>query len=370
MKETKVICPVCGTEIAIAEHTHIVKNAVVIGKDSNLGTVVLPAAKEGQASVAAPVSGKSTGLPNKAEDRLEALKKAGIDTANLFAMRGASGEGMLVRLVNGVPQMVDNNDPIFRAIIAAGTIPDRRLFRRWVMSQMFHMLTYKGYRGSDGYTAALHAKGYEYQWSMTLEELRVQAKLAKNDAENFNERNRWFDKRVCIALIDDYYQKLQKHVASLKVKHCKGVPYVSIHHRNIFVADIEVKLYRPLICARQGVIGAKTPDQLFRAMSKYNALRDTLSWDTPQCREWVDAFKGSGAFFTLKNLILFHNCVLRDAYGRKMSKDKSLEFLTRASVEYKNEGWRLLAMLKKAINDNGINIEAKMKEWSNAKRNR
>ena len=182
MKETKVICPVCGTEIAISEREHAVKNAVVIGKDSNLGTVVLPVAKEGQAPSTAPISTKAGGLPNKAEDRLEALKKAGIDTSNLFAMRGASGEGMLVRLINGVPQMVEDSDPIYRAIIAAGTIPDRRLFRRWVMSQMFHMLTYKGYH-ADGYTAALHAKGYEYQWSMLIEELRVQMKLVKNDTE-------------------------------------------------------------------------------------------------------------------------------------------------------------------------------------------
>ena len=63
MKQTKVICPNCGTEIAIPEHTYTANDAVVIGKDSNLGTVVLQAADP---------DGRPA-LPNKAKDRLTAV---------------------------------------------------------------------------------------------------------------------------------------------------------------------------------------------------------------------------------------------------------------------------------------------------------
>ena len=51
--ETKVMCPVCGTEFAIGEHEHRVKNAISIGKDSGLGEVYLPVSKRGDALKAA-----------------------------------------------------------------------------------------------------------------------------------------------------------------------------------------------------------------------------------------------------------------------------------------------------------------------------
>ena len=45
----------------------------------------------------------------KASERLEILKAAGIDTSNLFAM----GDEMVVRVVDGVPTQVLDDDPVF-----------------------------------------------------------------------------------------------------------------------------------------------------------------------------------------------------------------------------------------------------------------
>lgn len=365
---TKVVCPVCGTEIAIPNNERPVVG-VAIGKDSGLGTVYLPVEKAGNGGCkeSQPVAGKSS----KAEDRLEALKNAGVDTSNLFAMHGASGDGMIVRMVNGIPSVVPDDDPIFQSIINGGTVPDRRLFRRWVMSQMFHMLTYKGYRGDEGYTAALHNKGYEYQWGMIIEELKVQAKLSKSDMENFRERNRWFNKNVCLALVEDYIKKLRKHIKNLKVKHCKGVPYVTVGGRNIFVDDLPAKLYRPLEQAKHRINLAGCSDTLLGGMLEFNRIRPSLSWDTPQCAAWVDAFKGSGAFYTLKNLILFHGCkIMNTTSNRFFSKQESMDYLSTVSALYKGEGWRLFALMKKTIADNKMNIAAEMKKWRAAKRNK
>lgn len=352
MKQTKVICPNCGTEIAIPEHTYTANDAVVIGKDSNLGTVVLQAADPD----------RRPALPNKAKDRLTALAKAGVDTSNLFALQGAGDSDLLVRLVNGSPVVVSDDDDVFKSITKSGTVPDRRLFRRWVMSQMFHML-------SVGYTEALHRKGYNYQWEMLLDELRTQAKLVKNDKENFRERNRWFKKSVCVALIEDFEKNLREFIGSCKIRRCKGKKYISLRNKYYFVSDIEEKIYKPLAEAKKSVVDAKSTAQLLRTMSDYNKLRVTLTpseWNVPQCKEWVNAYKGAGAFFTLKNLILFHDCGFHEN-GRKLTTKESLDALDAAAKEFKNEGWKLLGVLKKVIKDNGIDIEAKMKEWRDAK---
>lgn len=351
MKETKVICPNCGAEIAIANNEHIVKNATVIGKDSGLGTVALPLAKKG----------------NKAEDRLEALKAAGIDTSNLFAMRSAKGDEMLVKQENGHLHIIDDDDPMFRVIYSGGTIPERSLFRRWVMSQMFHMLAATDYRGHYriGYTEALHRKGYEYQWKMTEEELRVQARLHVNDIENFELRNRWFNRAVADHLCATYIQELEAYLKKLQVRKCKGVPYVRVKGKNIFVEDLRVKIINPLRMARASMTVAKTPQNLWMAFHKFNALRVQLPWCTKQDTEWVNAFKGSGAYFTMKNLILFHGCKVKGDNGMFYSQIPSLSILEHRAEEYSKDrdGWRMLAMLKKFLDDNNVDIEAKMREW-------
>ncbi|MFK2337385.1 hypothetical protein ACIXNI_23440 [Bacteroides fragilis] len=78
----------------------------------------------------------------------------------------------------------------------------------------------------------------------------------------------------------------------------------------------------------------------------------------------MDAYKGAGAFFTMQNLIRFHGCTAIDDSGRRLDKYQSLAFLSAKAEEYKNgEGWRLLAVLKKMLADNNINIKKKMAAW-------
>ena len=130
--ETKVICPKCGAEIEIAEHQHTVKNAIVIGEDSNLGTIVLPA------------KGERISFKNKAEERINAMKAAGMNVDDFFTISGKNGSDILMRWQNGIPVAV-TEDEVVTKIKEAGTVPERRLFRRWVESQMFSALTFSSY---------------------------------------------------------------------------------------------------------------------------------------------------------------------------------------------------------------------------------
>ena len=151
--ETKVVCPVCGTEFAIGEHEHKVKNAVAIGQDSGLGTVYLPVSKRG-----------------------DALKAAGIDTSKYFSIKLPTGGEQLMKMNGNTAIPVDADDPIMAAIREQGTVPNRNLFRRWIMSQVFH-----GLQSPRGFNQWLKWHGYSYQWEMLIEELRVQAKLYGKD---------------------------------------------------------------------------------------------------------------------------------------------------------------------------------------------
>lgn len=312
---------------------------------------------------------KKVNTTNKASERIEALRAAGVDVSNLFAIKGASGSEVLIRMVADVPQTVSDDDPIFAKIIKAGTIPDRRLFRRWVMAQMFRMLQPTPY--SDGYVDAMHRKGYEYTWEMLVEELRVQAKLSRNDIENFNKRNVWFNKAVAVEMSKDYMVKLQAWFDGMKEKHCKGVPYKTVEGKDVFVADFRKKYVFPLYHLRYKIESARGAIDLHEAVALFNNARVKLPWGTDQCKAWEDAYKGAGAYFTLENLILFHGALLKDNRGRFMSKDASLYAVKAMAATYSatgKDGWRMLACLRKVIADNGIDIAAKRAEWAAKKR--
>lgn len=355
-KGTKVLCPECGTEFAI-EKKEFTTVATVIGQDSGRG-VIFPAVVEKKTAPAK--------LPEKAEERIEALRNAGVDVSCLFAMRGSNGGEYLASNKDGKLVMLDDNDPIFDQIISQGTVPNRRLFRRWVMSQMFHMMSYTPYRSKEplGVTEMIHSLGYEYQWKMLMDELYAQMKMESKDPESFIERNRWFNTNVVAAMAQDYIVQLKARVDALKVRKCKGIPYKRICSRNIFVLDLQDKLYKPFDTATTRIRKAKNAAQLLDAAKKFNDMRIKMSHDIPQSKAWVDAYKGSGAYFTMQNLIRFHNCTAINDAGKRLNKYHSLAFISAKAEEYKNgEGWRLLAVLKKMLSDNNIDIKKKMAAW-------
>lgn len=340
MKETKIVCPKCGTEFEIPEHEYA-SAGVVIGKDSNLGTIVL---KE----VDSPVT--------KAQKRLETLKKAGVDVSSLFAMQ----TGDIARLDNGIVSVVSDDDPIFQSILDGGTIPDRHLFRRWVMAQMFHLLV-------GNFTDNLRAKGYEYQWRVIEDELRVQKKLFHNDKENFTERNMWFNKDVVVAMCQHYVKCLECHINYLKKqpKKCKGVPYIRIAGKNVFLSDIWLKIISPINRDVSDIKYAQTPGALYNMYLKFKCTYVKVKGMRMEA-SFMEAYKGVGAYYTMKNMILFHNCLFRtDSDDSWMSKDASMQYLRKKAEEYSQsaEGWRLLGVMKKLIADNNIDIQKKMAEW-------
>lgn len=340
-----ITCPACGTELAIA------------GKKATIAASPATAVQQAQ-------------LPKTAQERIEALRTAGVDVSCLFAMQGANGGEYVASNKNGKLSILDDNDPIFNYILAQGTVPNRRLFRRFVMAQMFRMLSYTDYGAWEpaGVTEMIHRLGYEYQWKMLLNELYAQMKMERNDPENFADRNRWFNVKVATAMAKDYIEQLERHIDALPVKKCKGIPYKRLGGRDIFVQDLNSKLYGPIRIAAHFIGTARNATQLYNAVKKFNDKRCKMKHDTPQSKAWVDAYKGAGAFFTMQNLIRFHGCTAIDDMGRRLDKYQSLAFLSVKAEDYKDgDGWRLLAALKKMLDDNGIDIKKKMAQWRKKK---
>lgn len=314
----------------------------------------------------------------KAQMRLEALKAAGVDVSRYFTL----GDDQLVKIENGAAVPVDMDDATIDAvgkkIVEGGYVNNWKLFRRWVMSQMFHMLRDME-KDDKSFNEVLQHKGYEYQWRMLENELYAQVKMSEHgDLDNVGARNRWFNGDVASDMATDYISKLRKYVDDNLIynvkkdkdgnekkayKHtCKGNPYVRLQNKDIFVADLEKKVFTPLREIANEMAAVPTYKQLYDAVHKFNKNRKHLEWNTKQSDAFINAYKGSGAYYTMRNLIMFHGARFLKG-GRKMSEVNSLKELESKAKLYDEEGWRMLGVLKQLIKESGIDIQGKMDEW-------
>lgn len=297
-------------------------------------------------------------VPEKAQRRIDALRAAGVDVSNFFAM----GDNMIVKVTDGIPSLVTDDDPIFTEISQGGYIRHYRLFRRWVMAQMFRNLRLMQLYGHD-LTATVNRHGYEYQWSMVEKELLDQYKMAKHgDTECFNERNAWFNKTVVNGMALDYVNELRKYVDGITVHKSKGREYKRLAGGRVYLDNIESTFFTPVIEAVSDIVNnSPTPQALYENVRHFNEVRYHFRRDAPEMSGYfIDAYKGSGGYFTCKNLILFHGCRVHN-----LSQEQSLAELETANTENSRQmqGWRMIGFMKELIHDNGISVQDKVAEW-------
>lgn len=309
------------------------------------------------------------------KERMEKMNNAGINTGKFFTVDLPEGlkPGSKITLSineNGeytvMNANVKENDVVLNQIITDGYVRNTKLFRRFVMAQMFHALNYVSYDGRyKGYNDFIRTRyGYDYTLKMMLEEVRVLSKLETRDKETFEERAHFFDRETIATVLEDYITELKEYVEKLPKKNCKGVPYKKVKGTNIFVADFDKKLYAPVQLYANRIRVAKTYNDVYHILNSFMKNMVKLPYDTKKSKTWIDAYKGEGAYYTLKNLIMFHDCkIFADYYPYTTAE--SMVVLKNKLSEYKGEYYRMFALMKKVIKDNNFDFDKKMKEIYN-----
>lgn len=369
--ETKVVCPVCGAEFAIPENSQLV-TGIAIGKDSGLGVAQLPLANHGCETPASTFqAGKFASIPARLAERISTMESKGISTADFFSIQNAKGEGTLMKWKDGVPMPVTEDeldeilkDAVANEIYGNGYIKNTKLHRRWIMAHVFRMLD-----NPKGFNADLRAHGYDYMWKMMTEEFRVQSILFKSDTECAVERNTLFPFEVALDVIDNDIKATEAYIVDLVKNHtkkCKGVPYITVNGKNVFVSDVEKRIMSPLRTLRAKVKTSMGKDSITASKAIYDALHYYCGFrvrlkNAEMTHKFVDAYKAAGAYYTCKNLIQFHGCQVKNGAVWQTTA-KSLATLDKKMHEYEGEGWRLFAFMKKMIDDNKFDFKARMQQ--------
>lgn len=318
----------------------------------------------------------------KAEKRMDVLRALGYDMSKYFTL----GDEQVVEIKDGkaIPvdfvQIAPDDDEVEKKLVEGGYINNYKLFRRWVMSQIFHILRdMEEYNKS--FNEVLQHRGYEYQWKVLENEIYAQMKMQKHgDHDNAGMRNMWFNGATAYDMAIDYINKLKEYVEEdliyrtdkktglLDKKHykhtCHGLPYVRIANKNIFVDDLQKKVYAPLYEMAHLMDNTPSYDILYKTIKKFNRIRKHLAWNTKQSMVFINAYKGSGSYFTMRNLIMFHGARF-SFVGKFRTQSESLKHLDELAKDCvnHNEEWRMLGILKELIKDSGISIQGKIDEW-------
>ena len=308
------------------------------------------------------------------KERMNKLNAMGVNTGKYFTVNlpdGLAKNSTITLSINDAGEYTvlnangQANDIIATQIIEDGYVRNTKLHRRWVMAQMFQGLNYKSYDGRrTGYNEWLKNFGIKYEFEMMLEEIRVLGKLEERDRDTFVERAHFFTKDVIAKTMEDYIVELKKHIDAMPAKKCKKVPYKRINGNNIFVEDIDKKIYAPLRYEINGVKSAKNYNGVYMVVRSFMRRMISVPYNTPKSKAWIDAYKGEGAFYTLKNLVMFHGCGIK-VDNRMVYGAAAVSVLNKRLNEYQGEGWRMFALMKKVIEDNGFDFKKRMAEIYN-----
>lgn len=279
--------------------------------------------------------------------------------------------------VEVVPESSEEEiDNVVAQIQSGGYVPNGHLFRRWIMAQDSHMESLPG-----GITASIHAKGYEYMWKSAIHELDVTLKIRERDPENYVERIRFMHDKVFIAMSKDYIRQLRDYFSHLDVRHYQGQDYKRlprqkqgvfagvIHDgRDILVSRFESEIIAPL---------ERLISKMERSSGSYRTFVDTIKEfnrkriiiaSFTQCREWIDAYKAIGAYYTLKNAFLFHN-VYVTVDGNQLTGTAALEYLRTKAEEYSHpdengheQGYKLYGLKREIMEYNAFDLDDRLRQ--------
>ena len=273
-------------------------------------------------------------------------------------------------------------DDIETSILNDGYIPNNRLWRRWIMAQMLrHYKTENGESGFDIHFVS--GKPFIYSWETAKDEIKVLSKLSGTELIL---RERFFNMTVINEMAIDYEKRFWKYFKKQQYRYDKGykkqsnkirMEHTYIHlprYGNIYISD-NAKLIKEtdmtVTTLKEKI--AKYVDKITKAKNYkelYYAM-DALMENCPmycnlmKAYSWKNAFKGTGAYYTMDNMIKFHNCkwyVEENGTKLPLSSNKSLQMLENVTNEHANEYYKLYAIMCKFIEDNNFNFEAKMQE--------
>lgn len=280
--------------------------------------------------------------------RMNVLKNAGIDIDNMFSLKFEDGLKPGAR----IDVFVTNGDEVETKIKDDGYVNNSHLYRRWVCAQMLRIvfrINEDPWRYGKNFAEYMKMHySWEYQLKMMEDELKVLMKMEREHDPQFEIRSKFFS----IENVKKIYTEFLKEYERIK----RNTYFTSYLTREAVACPVDfVDLYSYLHdCYHY--------DDLFAAVKYINKRLHVLKeigHSLDFSKTWLDCYKGAGAYYTLQNLVLFHNVGITTYFGEyklMITGEDAYKYLNEKVEEYRNEGWKMYGFMKQVLEDNRFDI--------------
>lgn len=253
------------------------------------------------------------------------------------------------------------NSKFYGKVFEDGHIFNPYIDRRWLPAQYLRLLS--NYKCS-GYKAIKNSYNLNYQIDWLKKEVEKLAYLQKVDQAAFEERRQFLTPGDVIRIVTEIFEvsdKLfnyatRKHLPSLKIKNkvfFLGNIYYKCNERTgdvteyfetsdelKFIKESQKNLVNKLCMERSNVTAYKKMSEL---LNSYNFIKFGL--DQKPTATFIDKFMAQGAYYTLRNLVMFEGASFKGETG-KTAIDKLMSLPN--DTGYK--GYKMNAALVECLN--------------------
>lgn len=210
-----------------------------------------------------------------------------------------------------------------------GEVYNPRTTRRWISAQFLKLMKY-----TDRYTSINQVinNWYTYKYSIlyTCKEAKLLAHLEKNDPVAFEERKHFFDRTSIREIFTNFAEEFQPSIVKLVKSTWSYADLAKIAETIEFV--IAKKSFE---CAET----VTNPKSYFK-----NHKLD---------KAFIACFKKSGAYYTLKNYIMFDDAFVLCWFDERFIRENALKKLR---VEIESPDYYFYKALEVSITKNGISL--------------
>lgn len=224
-------------------------------------------------------------------------------------------------------------DEIEKSILHDGYVKNKNLYRRWIMAQMLRHYKNEYNNTSNFDKWFVTGKSYKYAWDTTKNEVKALRHLT---GKELKKRERFFNLNVVKEMATEY-RKL-------------------VMTQNIGNFDA-----REVSLCVDAIWEAKNYFEMYKALNNF-IKNCPMNIDCPKPTAWKNAFKGTGAYYTMDNLIKFHGCRWKTENGYLLTLEESLKELEKAVNNNRETYYKLYAIMCNFIEYNHFNFKKRMEE--------
>lgn len=312
----------------------------------------------------------------KANERMNVLANNGIDTSKYFNItldKELLNKGITLKLDgdNLTAQLAEEVNALREEIHNNGTVACTKLYRRWICAQMLRIQ--KGIEKRQYWNIEEYMRNFSYSYmrDMIIHELEAQEAIARdNDMETFEERKTFFSKQIIHRHYTGWVQALTRKITNSKVhiqnrsdRRMEQKEYITIGTRNFYLSEARddqfevMRMVGGLYNVRKNRIGEIKSycESINKILNKYDVRSEKIFLPT---KAFMEAYKASGAYYTLKNLVLFHNAKLTHyETGEALEGTEAFNYLHSYLEEVEDgNGYRLYALMKECLAENEIDL--------------